>query len=264
MKVQCIDRKGDDMEIQPRQAAFIHRFAQGCNGEVVSLVQARQTDVAVPWCIRGMKFTRAVQECWETNRKFYYIDNGYFGNVDAKRWFRIIVNHVHDIRPVITRDSSRLDQFNLKLKPFRPGRRILLAPPSDKSLSMWNMTSEQWVNDTVTELKKYTDRPIDVRVKRPRAERLKEDTMQDALSNDVHCLITYNSVAAVEAVMMGKPAICLGPNAAGVVSSTTLADVEKPRIPTDDERWAWLRHLSYSQFNFDEMSNGTAWRILNE
>ena len=90
------------------------------------------------------------------------------------------------------------------------------------------------------------------------------DTMQEALDNDVHCLITYNSVAAVEAIMMGKPAICLGPNAAAVVSSTMLADVENPRIPTDDERWAWLRHLSYSQFSFDEMSNGTAWRILNE
>jgi hypothetical protein len=63
--------------------------------------------------------------------------------------------------------------------------------------------------------------------------------------------------------MLGKPAITLGPNAAGVVCSNTLAEIENPRIPTYDERNAWLRHLSYSQFTFDEMSNGTAWRILN-
>jgi hypothetical protein len=90
-----------------------------------------------------------------------------------------------------------------------------------------------------------------------------ENTMYEALADDVHCLITYNSVAAVEAVMLGKPAICLGPNAASVVASTDLAEVENPKFPTDDEREAWLRHLSYSQFTFMEMSNGTAWHILN-
>jgi hypothetical protein len=63
--------------------------------------------------------------------------------------------------------------------------------------------------------------------------------------------------------MLGKPAITLGPNAAGVVCSNSLAEIENPYIPSCDERDAWLRHLSYSQFTFDEMSNGTAWRILN-
>jgi len=91
-----------------------------------------------------------------------------------------------------------------------------------------------------------------------------ENTMYEALADDVHCLITYNSVAAVEAVMLGKPAICLGPNAAAVVSSTDLSQVENPKFPIEDEREAWLRHLSYSQFTFSEMSDGTAWRILNE
>jgi hypothetical protein len=88
--------------------------------------------------------------------------------------------------------------------------------------------------------------------------------MEEALDNDVHCLVTYNSVAAVEAVMLGKPAIALGPNAAGVVCSNTLAEIENPYIPSQDERDAWLRHLSYCQFTFTEMSDGTAWRILNE
>ena len=264
MTVYCINRKGDDMPVDPRQAAFVDRFAQGSGGKLISLESARKLPVEDEWCIRGMKFAKAVQECWQSGRKFYYIDNGYFGNVVSKRWFRIITNHVHEIRPVISRDNSRLEQFNLELSKFTPGSRILLAPPSDKSLSMWNMTSQQWINDTVEQLKKYTDRPIDIRLKRPRTERLKHNTMQEALNNDVHCLVTYNSVSAVEAVIMGKPAICLGPNAAAVVSSTSLADIENPRRPTDDERWAWLRHLSYSQFDFDEISNGTAWRILNE
>ena len=216
-----------------------------------------------PWCVRGMKFGPAVQECWQTGRTFYYIDNGYFGNALHKRWFRIIKNHSHEIRPVIPRDRSRLDLCDVKLKRFSPGTKILVAPPSAKSLTLWNLDAEQWVTDTVAEIKKHTDRPIEIRIKRPRAERFKEDTIEQALANDVHCLITYNSVAACEAIMLGKPAVCLGPNAAAILSSTTLAEIENPHMPTYDEREAWLRHLSYSQFTFDEMSNGTAWSILN-
>jgi hypothetical protein len=93
---------------------------------------------------------------------------------------------------------------------------------------------------------------------------MRENTMEEALADDVHCLVTYNSVAACEAIMLGKPAVTLGPNATGALSSHTLAEIENPRIPTEDEREAWLRHLSYSQFTFTEMSDGTAWRILND
>jgi hypothetical protein len=70
-------------------------------------------------------------------------------------------------------------------------------------------------------------------------------------------------VAAVEAVMLGKPAFVLGPNAAHAVANLDLTNLENPRFPSNDERDAWLRHLSYSQFTFAEMSNGYAWRILN-
>jgi hypothetical protein len=93
---------------------------------------------------------------------------------------------------------------------------------------------------------------------------MKVDTMESALDNNVHCLVTYNSVSAVEAVMLGKPAITLGPNAAGAISSQNLNEIDSLRFPSHDERDAWLRHLSYSQFTFEEMSNGTAWSILNE
>jgi hypothetical protein len=263
-QVLCIDRKLHNSEIKARQAAFVNRFREGCNGVMVSYHEAQLYPTTNPWCIRGMKFTAAVNECWRTDRKFYYIDNGYVGNVGRKIWFRIIKNHVHDIRPIIERSRDRLDPCQFTLKKFSPGSKILIAPPSEKSFSLWNINQQQWINNTVAEIKKYTDRPIEIRLKRTRDDRMRENTMEEALADDVHCLVTYNSVAACEAIMLGKPAITLGPNAAGVLSSQTLAEIETPRIPTEDEREAWLRHLSYSQFTFTEMSDGTAWRILNE
>jgi hypothetical protein len=88
--------------------------------------------------------------------------------------------------------------------------------------------------------------------------------MEMALDQDVHCLVTYSSIAAGEALLLGKPAITLGPNAAAVLCSQTLAAIENPRIPTLDEVDAWARHMAYCQFTEAEMRDGTAWRILNE
>ncbi len=260
----CIDRKITQSPVKARQAAFVDRFAMGANGVCVSYEQALEYPLTNPWCIRGMKFTTGVQHCWSNGRPFYYIDNGYFGNLRTKTYFRIIKNHVHDIRDVIDRPRDRLNRCELTLNPYSLGKKILIAPPSQKSLTMWNMTPEQWIADTLVEIKKHSDRPIEIRLKRPRSDRLRENTMEEALADDVHCLITYNSVSAVESVMLGKPAFVLGPNAARAVSNTDLSLLENPKFPTQDEREAWLRHLSYSQFTFEEMSNGTAWRILNE
>lgn len=263
-QVLCLDRKMELAPIDVRQATFAKYFSQGCNGIVMSSQEAWHLPESHPWCIRGMKLGRSVNYCWETGRTFFYIDNGYIGNISKKTHFRIVKNHVHDIRDIITRPRDRLASLQFKLKPFTPGHKILLAPPSEKSFTLWNINQNRWIEETIAEIKKHTDRPIEIRLKRNRVERSKTNTMESALADDVHCLVTYNSVAAVEAVMLGKPAITLGPNAAGIVCSHSISEIETPKIPTIDEREAWLRHLSYSQFTFQEMSNGTAWRILNE
>jgi len=263
-QVLCLDRKMENYPVKARQAVFAEHFARGCGGITMSSQEAWHLPESHPWCIRGMKLGKSVNYCWDTGRTFYYIDNGYIGNLGKKTHFRIIKNHVHDIRPIIDRPSDSLARLSYKTKPFRPGRKILLAPPSEKSFTIWDIDQPTWLAQTMTELQRHTDRPIEIRLKRTRDERMRTDTMESALADDVHCLITYNSVAAVEAVMLGRPAICLGPNAAGVVCSQTLSDIESPRVPSEDEREAWLRHLSYSQFTFAEMADGTAWRILNQ
>ena len=99
-------------------------------------------------------------------------------------------------------------------------------------------------------------------MKRPRDERFSENTMEEDLK-ECHCLVTYNSVSAVEALIAGKPAFTLGPNAAQHLCLNDLSKIETPYIPTEDEVEALLRHLSYSQFTRKEMFNGIAWDTLN-
>jgi hypothetical protein len=131
-------------------------------------------------------------------------------------------------------------------------------------MSAFGLDLETWMQETIETIKTYTDRPIIVRNKVSRRERTATDTMEMALANDVYCLVTFNSIAATEAVLLGKPAFTLGPNAAHAVSLSDLSLIETPKIPTVEEVEAWAAHLSYCQFSEAEMRNGTAWRILND
>ena len=60
--------------------------------------------------------------------------------------------------------------------------------------------AEEWPKNVLAELKNYTDSPIELRMKSIRSERISTATYEDELADVVHCLINYNTIAAVEAL----------------------------------------------------------------
>jgi lipopolysaccharide biosynthesis glycosyltransferase len=244
---------------------YLEAFSLGCNGKLSTWDEEKNTDT--PLIIRGVgKSSReAVKHCWETGRDFYAIDTGYFGNSKSKSkgWHRVTKNNLQDYGPIIERPTDRL--LGWKFRKFKPGRKILVCPPSDKVMKFFDQPSpEEWTQQIVEQLKQHTNRPIEVRLKPNRTQRIANDSIEAALAKDVHCLVTYNSIAALEALNFGKPAIALGPNCASMVCNTTLAEVENLHIPDRDEMTALMAHLSYCQFSRGELMNGFAWDIVNE
>jgi hypothetical protein len=208
---------------------------------------------------------RAIQHCWETGRQFFAIDTGYFGNAGSKTkiWHRVTKNALQHTGPIVDRPNDRLKTF--EYNRFKNGSKILLVPPSDKVMRLFNQPNpEIWVENVIEELKKYTDRPVEVRLKPIRRERVSTNSIEFALAADVHCLITYNSIAALESLMVGVPAIALGPNCATVLCNTSLEEVEHLNKPSQEELYMLMKHLSYCQFTREEMINGYAWSILQE
>jgi len=241
---------------------ILQSFIQGCGGRLSTW--KREENTSTPVVLRGITRRKEMIACREANRTFYYIDTGYFGNGKKKTYHRITRNDVQYFGNIIERPADRFAATGVQLKKFRPGTNILLAPPSQKLLNLYNIVLEDWLEQTQSEIKKHTDRPIVVRTKQSRTARLVDDTMEMALDLDVHCLVTFSSIAATEALLLGKPAITLGPNAASPLCRHYIADIENLYIPTLDEVEAWARHLAYCQFTEPEMRNGTAWRILND
>jgi len=208
---------------------------------------------------------KALHHCRDTGREFYAVDTGYFGNEKHKRLHRASHNSLQCMTPIKEHSVDRAKKFGYKFKKFKKGSKILICPPSIKVMDYFGQPNPNvWTEDVVRQLRILTDRPIEVRLKPSRTERVTTKTMQQALADDVHCLVTYNSIAAVEAMMEGKPAIALGPNAAQQLCSSMLSEVENPKIPTSEEMDAFMAHLAYNMFTEAEMREGYAWRQLHE
>jgi len=240
---------------------ILQSFVQGAGGRISTWIKEEFT--TTPIVLRGITKHKQMKTCQATGRDFFYIDTGYFGNGKKKLYHRITKNDVQWFGPIIERPWDRLEKTNVRPKKMRSGTNILIAPPSQKLLNNYDIVLEDWLTNVQEEIKKHTDRPIIIRIKQSRSTRLIDNTMEMALDQDVHCLVTFSSIAAGEALLHGKPAITLGPNAAGPLCSQSLSEIENPRIPSLEEVEAWARHIAYCQFTEAEMRDGTAWRILN-
>jgi hypothetical protein len=201
------------------------------------------------------------------------MDTGYFGNEKTdsnpngwKNWHRIVKNDLQH-GEIISRPDDRFRHFNKKFNPWKKsGSSILIAAPDDKPCRFYGIDKEQWINDTVSKIKEHTDRPIIIRERAPkRIDRISTDTLQQALDNDVFALVTFNSVAAVEAIFYGIPAFTLAPaNAASPVALQDLTKIDTPYYPDNDKLYAWACHLSYGQFHISELKTGKAKNLLEE
>jgi len=240
---------------------ILQSFVQGAGGQISSwdLEEASMTPVV----LRGVTKRKQMTACRAVGRDFYYIDTGYFGNGKKKTYHRVTRNDVQHFGPIIDRPDDRVPPDVGVTKFRRQGSKILIAPPSQKLLNLYSIHLDEWLARTQADIRKHTDREIVVRLKQSRSVRQNTDTIQMALDDDVFCLVTFSSIAAVEALLHGKPAITLGPNAAAPLCSHSVSEIENPFVPDLDQVRALIRHLSYCQFTEAEMRDGTAWRILN-
>ena len=241
----------------------LESFVRGCGGQITTWGKTESTPT--PVVLRGITKRKQMDACRAAGKDFYYIDTGYFGNGKKKLYHRITKNDVQNFGPVIERPSDRFDRTGVRLKKVRAdGSKILLAPPSQKLLNLYDIDLETWLEQTLSEISAWTDREVVIRRKQGRSVRINDDTIEMALDQDIYCLVTYSSIAAGEAILHGKPAITLGPNAAAAVCSTSISEIEKIKRPSLDEIRAWAHHIAYCQFTEVEMRNGTAWRILQD
>jgi hypothetical protein len=245
---------------------FINAFASGAGYKPTDVVDKSTTQDII---FRSIVKKDLITHRLENNLPFFYMDSGYFGNYrssrnpEAKKLYHRIVPNGLQHNEIIERPADRFERLGLKIKKpvKRKGKAVLLALPSAKPCKFYDIDLKKWTADTIAEIKKHTDRPIIVREKpKQRSERVNNSIYQDF--ENAHVLITYNSIAAVESVLCGIPAITLAPTAADPVCDKDIDKIENPTLQHIDKLTAWAHHLAYGQFHYQELVNGYAYKML--
>lgn len=242
---------------------YVNMFALGANLPI----QDYDVDFGnKPVLIRSMSKRKLIHDCWERKQTFYFMDSGYVGNYISnsnpyswKLWHRIVKNNVQH-GEIIDRPDDRWCKLEYPILKRKPGNHILLVTPSEKPCKFYGIDRNTWVTDTVAKIKRHTDRPIIIRDKASRQQRISNTIFEDL--KDCHALVTYQSIAAVESVLYGIPAFTLAPTAADPVCDKDISLIETPTIQHKDKIYKWACHLAYGQFHIDEFKNGTAYKIL--
>ena len=234
------------------------------------------TDTKKPLVVRGVIKKDHVNRCKQIGRDFYYIDTGYLGNFPSvgnpggkKIWHRVVKNENQhsSIREV---PSDRWDALvkqdpNLRWTGWKNyDKKILLVMPNPKACKYYNVDYDAWVEQTKKEIAKYSNLPVEIRIKGSRSERNQGYTIHKAFDSGVYATVAFNSIAAVESIVYGIPAFVSVPCAASPLASNDLSQLSTPFKPDPDLILKQCHNIAYGQFTTDEILNGTAYELTEK
>jgi hypothetical protein len=144
------------------------------------------------------------------NKNFIYIDHGFYKSSSRKftkekktilndlgGYFRVIKGDLYFNETDINLDSKRFDELDIELKNKRKGNIIILSEPSQNTLDFLGI--KNWTEDTINEIKKYSDRKIVVHNKF-------SDVPLKLLLQDAFAFVSCQSTAGFLSITEGVPA----------------------------------------------------------
>ncbi len=181
-----------------------------------------------------------------SGKDYLYADNSYFDRGPRSGNFRLIRKGIH-LTHVLPEQPGRSvvvpePEPWRKLEPGRTRQSIVVIPPSPYLIAIWD--EQSWLADTLEELRAYSTKPVIVKQD-------KRDHLRDYLRvNDACAVVTYSSVAGVEAALWGYPVFAGNRCPAKPISAGALKDINNPQYP---ERKEWLRSLAYANWSVTRM-----------
>jgi hypothetical protein len=186
----------------------------------------------------------------------FYFDR----DIDSNRWKKI--SHI----------------LGITLRPYRTnGNHILICLQRNGGWSMRGLSTINWMNQTIAEIRKYSNRPIVVRA-HPGDKKIKQmlrvnhpnvtlsisERLLDDLQN-AWATVVYNSSPSVASLIEGVPTFLTDPlpnhSQTYGIANTDLSKLENPLMP---DRQGWVERLSMCHWNFEELRSGDAWNFFRK
>ena len=188
----CVDAESTPREPfnQINQHAAVNQhvmaMALGSNGRYIreSDFNLDDWDDNIPILTHGLKRGKIIEQCIARGRNFYHLNTGYLGNNPSSKnprgeliYHRIVKNDLQHIHMPERKDRNGKEDYyagerwaslNIEIKEVKPGEKVLIIPPGEKIIeyfALFGHRLDEWLDHTIRELKKYTDRPIEIRKK---------------------------------------------------------------------------------------------------
>ncbi len=231
---------------------------------VIHRSAAFNENTGVFWGLAKHNFN-LIKEHQTKNIPFFFTDMPYWNrwmgnNRDTCSW-RIIPNALH-CNWVKDYPDDRFKKLKIQVKEWRSNGDHILVCPSSPTMNRF-YDQNNWLNDTVSILKKYTDRPIKIRNK-PRANNTSGPAVakipfEEDIKN-AWAVVTLTSIAGIEAACLGVPVFCHASSPCNALGNTSLENIELPKLA---DRKSWLNTLAYYQYTENEIKNG-ACKYIND
>jgi transposase len=214
---------------------IMRAFAEGCGGTFLEQANPEyQAAITVVWgLLRGAP--DIIARAKADGAPWYYLDHGYVKRGHPHGYFRATFQSYQKTW-VEERPADRWEALETPLRPWRGGTDVVYVPPSPTVSALFGPIVMPMGD------------PVSPKNGKPVLEKFPK----------AKAIVTWNSIAAVEAVIAGVPAVVYGESAARPVASPSTDDLRFP------EREPWAHSLAYGQWTLKEMESGQAWQVLSK
>jgi hypothetical protein len=246
---------------------------------------ADNADVAVIWSVLWRGRMAEYKKIWDRYRSqgkpVVVLE---VGGLRRNKSFKIGINGINRDADFANQevDDKRWPLFGHELRPWNPtGELIVICGQHDTS-EQWKGLPRMsaWIKNQITEIRKYTSRPIlvrphprnqisfnennftNVKVRLPKKDfRTYDDTDFRATLERTWAVVNYSSNPAMEAVIRGIPVFVSASSLCHDVGNTEISDINNPAMPN---RITWAQRLAYTEWFEDEIEAGLPWARIKK
>ena len=282
MKLEVWTQHGP-LNSKPIFEAFITSLKNA--GDEVILNTASDADVAVIWSVLWLGRMRNYKQIWQryrqANKPVIVLE---VGGLRRNKSFKIGINGVNRKADFANQevDNTRWPLFKHTLKPWKQTGDNIIILGQHSASEQWSGMPKMniWVEQQINEIRKYTNRPIQVRphprnpigfdakkyknvsIARPIMDNntIDDTNFKDTLEN-AWAVVNHSSNPAMEAVINGIPVFVSESSLCYDVGNHSLSNINNPVMP---DRQEWANKLSYTEWFQKEIANGLPWKKIKE
>jgi hypothetical protein len=220
-------------------------------------------DVLVTWTVHRGHKEQLARRFEAAGGRVIVAEEGYIRRVNGEKHFALALHDHNGAGKWHLGGPERWEGFGITLAPWRrDGRHILVT--EQRSIGSEAMASPaDWHLKVTDRLRAFTDRPIVIRwhpkSRKHPAKAESQPSFAEQLA-DCWAMVTWNSAAAVEALVAGVPVYFEAPRAVWEnAAHPNIRDIERPMMV---DRLSAFRRLAWAQWSVREIESGEPFNYL--